>query len=135
MAASQFSGHARARPGWLAAARVTQSHLLRLRDTALRLPVAADIGKPLHDRSGRLIGYVTDFLIEERTVDEAVEAGDRSNSWGARPVYAVVRLHHRFSWPARFVYVPATGLCSAGRHLTTAIPVQSFTRALKRTEL
>ena len=78
-------------------AHVTHSHLLRLRDTALCMRVAADVGKRVHDRSGRLIGHVTDFLIEERTAEEAVEAGDRSHSWAARPIYAVVRLHHSFN--------------------------------------
>jgi len=34
----------------------------------------------------------------------------------------------------QFVYVPATRLCRAGDHLTTAIPAESLTRALKRTE-
>ena len=111
---------------------MAQSHLLRLRDTPLCMPVAAALGKRIHDGSGRLIGRVTDFLIEERTIEEAVEAGDRSNSWAARPVYAVVRLHHRFSWPARFVYLPATRLSSVGDHLTMPIAIESLTRSLKR---
>ena len=116
----------------LRASDTRSAHLLRLRDTTLCMPVAADVGKRLHDKTGRLIGQVTDFLIEERTVEEAVEAGDRSSSWAARPVYALVRLHHRLAWPARFVYVPATSVSRADDHLMMATHVESVTRALTR---
>jgi len=65
-------------------------------------------------------------------LEEAVEAGDRPNSWSVRPVYAVVRVRQQPLWPASLVYLPAGSVCDSAGHLTSATAEETFARALKR---